>query len=249
MTGHQDTRRRNAALFIGVSTALMLASSASATGFTTFDSGDDGWVGPTGFGGHTFIDDTFGNSAPSMRTQFDDFGITFHNDSNPGFIGDLTATERVDVTIDTYTTQLDFLGLSTPREFIVEFRDYDNPPQFYPYVSVWASLGVLNQDNPGWHTWTATIEDTGVADLPTGWGGTGAEDPVTFEPTLPDDRTFASVLAGVDEIAFTTFVPGYFFSNSMYDVAIDNIGLTQVPAPAGAALLAVAGLVTRRRRA
>ena len=38
------------------------------SGLVTFDSGDDGWNGPTGIGGITFIDNTFGNPAPALRT-------------------------------------------------------------------------------------------------------------------------------------------------------------------------------------
>lgn len=240
---------RCAALICGVAAAVMLVPAASADGFTTFDGGTDGWVGPTGFGGITFVDDTFGNPAPSFRTQFNDFGITFRNSTNPGFIGDYTATPQVDITIDAYTTKLNFLGMPTPRDFIVELRDYDNAPGGYPWVSVWTSLGELDESDPGWHTWSVSIADTSATELPAGWGGYGAEDPNTYAPILPADRTFASVLAGVDEIAFTTYVPGYFYSSSEYDVAIDNIGVYQVPEPGSAALLALmtlAGVIRRR---
>jgi len=239
---------RKTAFVVYATATLACASAAFAGGMTTFDSGDDGWNGPTGIGGITFIDNTFGNPAPALRTQFNNFGITFRNNTNPDYIGDYTATSQVDISIDTYTTQLDFEGMSTPREFIVELRDYDNPPQPFPWVSVWASLGELNQDDPGWDTWSVSIPDTSAADLPAGWGGFGAEDPITFEPTLPADRTFASVLAGVDELAFTTLVPGFDFIFSFYDVAIDNINVAQVPEPSTATLLALCGLTALIRR-
>jgi hypothetical protein len=213
----------------------------------TFDNGDEGWKGPQGFGGMTFIDQNFGNPQPSLRTQFTDFGITFYNNTNPAFTGDFTSTMTAEISIDAYTTALNFLGLPTPREFIVELRDYDAPPAGYPYVSVWHSLGVLDENDPGWHIWGVTIDDTSATDLPPGWGGTGAEDPMTFEPMLPPDRTFASVLAGVDEMAFTTFVPGFFFADSFYDVAVDNITVERIPEPDTFALAAIASALLLRR--
>lgn len=227
---------------------LVLTTAAFAGGMSTFDSGNDGWFGPTGIGGTTFIDTADGNPAPSLRTQFYDFGITFYNNTNPAFIGDYTAAPQILFTVDTNARVMNFLGMPTPRTFIVELRDYDNPPQGYPWVSVWAELGVLDENNPGWHTWTVSIDDTSAVDPPLGWGGYGAEDPNTYEPMLPPDRTFASVLAGVDEIALTTLVPGYFFSFSDYDVALDNIGVFQIPEPTTAALLLLALACVARRR-
>ena len=64
--------------------------------------------------------------------------------------------------------------------------------------------------------------------LPAGWDGYGAEDS-TGMPYLPSDRTFASVLAGVDEVAFTTYVPGMVFGYTYFDVAVDNISISAVP--------------------
>ncbi len=234
-------------LICSVACVLAIAVPATAT-VTTFDNGPEGWSGPQGPGGNSFIDPNFGNTAPSLRTQFSDFGITFRNSTNPGFIGDYTATPEVNFTIDTYTAQLNFLGLPTQREFIVELRDFDNPPAGYPWVSVWASLGVLNESNPGWHTWGVSIPDTSMIDLPAGWGGYGAEDPNTFEPMLPADRTFTDVLAGVDQIAFTTFVPGFFFTMSDYDVAVDNIGAFRVPESTTAVIVLLGAMTVVRRK-
>lgn len=228
--------------------AVLTPATTLAGGLTTFDNGYEGWVGPTGMGGITFIDTSGGNPAPSLRTQFVDFGITFHNSTNPDFVGDYTATPVVDISVDTNTVALNYLGLPTPRDFIVELRDYDNPPAGYPWVSVWTSLGVLDENNPGWHTWGVTIEDTSAVALPDGWGGYGAEDPVTYEPVLPPDRTFTDVLAGVDEIALTTFVPGYFYSDSYYDVALDNISVALTPEPTAGLLLLIGGLTCLSRR-
>lgn len=228
---------------------LAVASGVNAAITTTFSSGLEGWEGPTGIGGATFIDNTLGNAAPSLRTIFNDFGITFSNSSNANFIGDYTTDPAVTISIDTYTSFLNFFGIDATRDFIVELRDFDNPEPGYPWTSVWYNLGTLDASNPGWHSWSVTIADTSAAALPAGWGGYGAEDPNTFEPILPPGRTFTSVLAGVDEIAFTTLVPGFFFGFTDHDVAVDNITLKRVPEPATTGLVLIgASLLLRRRR-
>ena len=61
--------------------------------------------------------------------------------------------------------------------------------------------------------------------MPAGWIGFGAEDPNTFEPILPQGSTSTSVLASVDEMWITGAVPGFFFSNAIFDVRIDNVAL------------------------
>ncbi len=93
-----------------------------------------------------------------------------------------------------------------------------------------------------------TIDDPNATDMPAGWGGYGDEDPNTYEPKLPDGVTFADILAGYDEIVFTTFEPGYFFSDSDFEVRLDNLFISTVPAPASVTLLGLGALVSRRRR-
>ena len=113
-----------------------------------------------------------------------------------------------------------------------------SPPGGMSYLSVFVQYHAA-----------VTVANPTQATLPAGWGGTGAEDPVTFEPTLPPDRTFASVLAGVDEIVFTTFKPGFFYIDEYFDVSVDNIAVTFVPEPASlSALLGATLLLARRRR-
>ena len=82
-----------------------------------------------------------------------------------------------------------------------------------------------------WRSWEVTIGDPDAVEPPPGWGGTGAEDPETFEPTLPANRSFASVLAGADEIAFTTLQPGWGFGFTDFDVRVDNIRFAACLAP------------------
>ena len=72
---------------------------------------------------------------------------------------------------------------------------------------------------------------------------------MTFEPRLPLDRTFDSVLRSVDEIRFTTFVPGFFFGFTNFVMAVDNPTVSAVPEPSviGLAALAAPALLRRRR--
>ena len=92
------------------------------------------------------------------------------------------------------------------------------------------------------------VDQIAVA-LPAGWGGFGAEDPNTFEPILPDGVTYADIMANVDEMVISTLLPGYFFTFDDYDVTLDNISISTVPAPSALALIGLGGMVgTRRRR-
>ena len=69
--------------------------------------------------------------------------------------------------------------------------------------------------------------------LPAGWAGYGSIDPFSLEPTLPPGVTFADVLSGVDELAFTTTAPGFNSTIRNYDFGVDNIRLLAVPEPVG----------------
>jgi hypothetical protein len=138
-------------------------------------------------------------------------------------------------------------GNELTRDLVVELRDYNPPGSNYPYVSVWYNFGEIGSHLPGWRSFEVTI-DPSQTTLPAGWGGTGDEDPVTFEPRLPPDRTFASVLASVDEIHFSTMVPGFFYTFTTFEVQVDNIAVTAVPEPAALGLLSGAGLLALRRR-
>ena len=58
------------------------------------------------------------------------------------------------------------------------------------------------------------------------------------------------MLAGVDEVAFTTLVPGYMYGFTYFDVAVDNISISPVPEPAqgGMLLAGLAGMAALARR-
>ena len=52
----------------------------------------------------------------------------------------------------------------------------------------------------GWVRITFELPDPTSETLPPNWGGTGDEDPQTFEPRLPPGVTYRSVLSSVDEM-------------------------------------------------
>lgn len=212
--------------------ALGLAAGAQAEWsgpgqIATFKNGNSGWTGPKGPGGRTEIDATMGDGAPALHTRFSDFGITFSN-RRAAWLAPFKAPGAVMVGLEANTQAITMGQREVPRTLVVEIRDYDNPPSGEPYVAVWAELGTLTANQPGWQLWSKTISDTQATALPKGWRGTGAYND-SYEPILPADRTFASVLAGADEIVFTTLVPGYMYADAAFDVALDNITVRPVP--------------------
>ena len=207
--------------------ALMLFATpaiAQDTYVVDFDAGAQGWVGPGGSGGTTTIDTEGGNPGANMHTVFNNFFVTFANSTNPEFVTNLTQFQNFTFSIDLKVQDISFFGTPVTRPWLLEIRNHDNPPAGYSFVSVWYLFDWVGQGD--WATWSVHVEDSGIADLPKGWSGTGAEDPVTFEPRLPENRTFADVLAGADEIVFTTAQPGYAFGFTDFDLRIDNISIT-----------------------
>ncbi len=228
--------------------AACLAAPALADTTTTFDNGLEGWS----ISGRTDINPTGGNPGANLHGMlFDVFGADIRNDTNAAFLGDLSRYGAFELSIDIQVNSITFFGQEVSRDLVVELRDYTNG-NGYPWTSVYYNLGTLRaatEGSNGWITYSVVIDDPFATVLPSGWGGYGDEDPHTFEPILPADRTFASVLASVDEISFTTFVPGWFFGFTNFDIQVDNISIRAVPAPSAFALLALGGLVgTRRRR-
>lgn len=229
-------------------TALLAASGIASAALVTFDSGQEGWEGPQGIGGSSFIDTADGNPANSYRTVFTDFGIDFSNSTNPDFVGDFTTSPSLNFSVDVKARLSEFFGIPAPRSFIVEFRSSSlaqGTP--YPWVSVYYELGVI-QSGLDWTNWSVNIANTNSTTLPAGWGGYGDEDPNTFEPRLPAGITFRDVLANTDTISLNTLVPGFFFGFTDFDVSLDNIALTRVPAPASAMMLGLGGTIALRRR-
>jgi hypothetical protein len=197
----------------------------------TFDNGFEGWVGPAGPGGSTSIAPSGGNPGAHMQTVFNNFGITFSTSINAEFLGDYTVSPEVTIGVDIKVDDISFFGTPAPRPWLVELRDLDNPPGGYPWVSVWYKFADVSSNTHGsWTDFEILIADTSASALPTGWGGYGAEGPLG-EPMLPANRTFSDVLAGIDQVAFTTLEPGFFFGFTDFDVRLDNIRIASTAEP------------------
>lgn len=188
-----------------------------------FENGPEGWNAAG-----AFIDGGDGNPLPSFHVVLNNFGIDIRNSSDPAFIGDFGAKGPVTIAVDLKVNAIAFFGQPVSREFIIELRDFDTAQGGAPWASVWSSAGFYSAD-PEWTTLTFDVPDPDSTELPSGWNGAGAEDPDTFEPILPPGVTYADVLSGVDEIAITTFVPGFFFGFTDFDVQVDNITITPSP--------------------
>ena len=215
---------------------IALASSTLIAGdtTTTFDNGLEGWS----ISGRTTIDIAGGNPDENLHgILIDVFGADTRNSTNLSFLGDYNRFGgAIELSIDIKVNSITFFNGEVPRELVVDLRDFDNDNGF-PWTSTWYSLGVLDSRvNNEWVTYSIIIEDTASLDLPAGWRGSGAEDPNTFEPILPEGRTFASVLESVDEITFTTFVPGFFFGFTNFDIQVDNITIRSIAGPCPADL-------------
>lgn len=210
---------------------------------TTFDSGLEGWS----ISGRTNISMAGNPGACIDDTLIDVFGISIRNASNPSFIGNLAArggpmSFAVDVRTDSYT----FFGTEVARTLIAEFVDNTPSSQGLPYVSVWVPIGTI-AGNGQWTSYATPAFNPSSLTLPAGWGGYGGEDTVG-NSFLPPDRTFASVMASVDEVRFTTFVPGFFYGFSNAIMAVDNPRITVVPTPGTLAMMGLSVVCLRRRR-
>ncbi len=201
----------------------MGTTEALATAVVTFDNGPEGWIGS----GDTFIDAEGGNPGANLHTIASGFGVTFRNSTNEDFATDYTQWPMVRLSIDVKVNRIEFFGMPVSRPWVVELRDLDDPPGNYPWVSVWLELAEIER-NPEWITYSVTIFDTSSETLPPGWGGYGAETK-SGEPILPPDRTFADVLAGIDEAVYTTFKPGFLFLQTDFDIQLDNITIDTCP--------------------
>ncbi|MBC24167.1 MAG: hypothetical protein CMJ32_09670 [Phycisphaerae bacterium] len=217
------------AILVAWSVAMSLAilpSHGEDTVVVTFDNGPEGWS----INGWDTIDPDNGNPGANINIDIiDAFGIEVRNSGpNENFIGDYFQKNVRRLGIDVEVNWILFGGIQVPRDFVVELRDYDNPPQGYQWVSVYLNTGPLPAAGSGWESirFDVPLQE----ELPPGWGGTGAEDPRTFMPILPPDRTYGSVLQGVDAVVFTTFVPGYVFGFTDYNVRVDNISITTADA-------------------
>ena len=233
-------------VLVGLATA---AGSVADAAVVTFDNGNEGWFGPEGPGGSTGIENTGGNPGNHLHTVFNNFGIEFSTTTNQAFLGDYTQYSSVTLSIDVRVESIQFFGQNVARDLIVDLRSFSLGQGGYPWSSVWFNL-TLMETGEDWATYGVTINNPSSTTLPAGWGGTGAEHPTTFEPMLPANLTFADVMADVEEVAFSTYVPGFFYGFTDFDLRVDNIRIetTPIPAPGALALLGLASLAGGRRR-
>jgi hypothetical protein len=217
-------------LTAGIATILLLGLSATALhaqnlASVGFDNGDEGFS----INNFVQIEAAGGNPGESLRypDPIDNFGITLRNSTHPAFIGDYSVKGDVRLSLDAKVDYIQNFGLAHIRELVVILYDDDQQGPSGP-AGVWTSMGILNGNGAPWTTMSIDVTDVTSATLPAGWGGRGDEDLSTFEPILPAGATYASVLAGVDRIEFTTLVPGYFFSFSHYDVSYDNVAIEPI---------------------
>jgi len=215
----KPARSRTAIALITTIGLMTLAGQASAQIVTGFENGFEDWS----VSGRQTIAPTGGNPDANLVGILSSFAFDVRNNTNAALLGDLTRIPSIRLTIDVKVNSINFFFSPVTRDLIVELRDNTNNNGL-PYTSVYFVLDTLSASRPGWMTLSVVIEDTSAEDLPRGWRGTGAEDPVTFEPILEPGRTFASVLASVDSINFTTAVPGFFFGSTDFDIQIDNVG-------------------------
>lgn len=212
---------------LGIVTMIYGSAFAGEPLPTDFSSGANGWSGPGGIGGATTIELDGGNDGAYMLTVFNDFGITFRNNTNTDYLGDYTSADLITVSIDVRVDYLNFFGQDVSRPWLLELRDFDTAQGGYPWTSAWFLFDDISQSqNSEWTTYSVTFDPNSM-DLPPGWGGYGAEDPDTFEPILPEGVAFSDVLSGVDEMVFTTLQPGFFFSFTDHTIGIDNITITR----------------------
>jgi hypothetical protein len=211
-------KKELAGLLLSVVSAIASAAPTSTT--VTFSNGTEGWAGIGDGQGGSWIDNTGSKDRSSYHSRiYQTFGLNWVTRTNQAFVGDYSKARSVTLGIDVRTNSITFEGIDVRRHLVVELRDYQNPYGNMPYTSVWYDLGEIGANTSGWQHMSVTIPDTTSETLPHGWGGYGDD------VSLPPGRTFANVLAHIDEVAFTTFVPGYSYGFTNFDVEIDNIAI------------------------
>lgn len=223
--------RIGAAVVAAVVVAVHSAGAQIVVSSETFDHEGTPW---TANGVETLVNDGRGISGQYLQLPFlDFFGAHLRTeDPRSGLLGDLTRYHQgLTITYDMATFAFqDFDGNNidpASRPVIMQLFDRGDPNDFEDDVSVWVETRHIPSVEEGWVRFTFTIPDPSSVTLPEGWGGTGAEDPVTFEPILPPGRTYTSVLRSVDEVQFTTFKPGYFYGFAFWEIGWDNITVTR----------------------
>ena len=187
-----------------------------------FEAGPEGWS----LNGWDTVTPTGGN--PDARLHWDNFidtfGMSARTETHKAFLGDYTAKGPVTLAIDFQVNFIQFFFSAVPRDLVVILYD-DDDFAGAPPAAVWKNLGTLDGNGMPWTTFATTVPDVLSAELPAGWEGYGDYDRKTLAPILPAGRTWTNVLQGIDRIEFTTFVPGWFFGFTFFDLSVDNISI------------------------
>lgn len=229
---------------------IAAATGAAHAGITdsvvTFDNGMEGF---NVTGGFNDILPAGGNDGAYLNSITESFGVEWHTRSNDAFLGDYTQYDQVTLSIDVQVDSIQFFGQDATRSLAVELRNSRYSAGIFEYGSVFFVLdrNINAVNNSDWMTFSVTF-DPNSTDLPAGWGGYGGSDDADG-PVLPDGATFADVVSNVDQFLFSTMVPVERYPFTNFDIAVDNISISTVPAPSALALIGLSGLVgTRRRR-
>jgi opacity protein-like surface antigen len=227
------TRLNSRFLSLCAAAVSAIAADAHATVIDSQDfEGDPGTLfgGWLANGNQMTFTDEFGTFIGLPYLDF--WGAELRNDNTESpVIGDLTKyTGGMNYTASIRLFALDsFFGDPIdPANYpvVIEFIDYGDPNNPFDNVSVYKIGDTVPQIAEGWKTFSFDVPDPSQDELPDGWGGTGAEDPVTFEPILPPGRTYASVMASVDEVRISTFVPGFFYGANFWQIGFDDAVVT-----------------------
>jgi hypothetical protein len=214
---------------IAAAGAVCASASAQQLSLETFE--DDGSILWTLNGNQMILDDGRGIDGPYVVIPLDSYwGVTLGTAEGAitGLTGDLTThTQGLQVSFDLRNfVFINFFGDPidpASRPIILELHDDGDPREFGDEVSVWFRGDNMPSMDEGWKSYEYTIPVPDGDEMPAGWGGTGAEDPVTFEPKLPEGRTFRSVLQNVTRVSISTFEPGYFYTFSGIEFGADNV--------------------------
>jgi probable HAF family extracellular repeat protein len=207
---------------------LLLANavSAQATSVITFDQGWEGW---NASGSNTTIVSTGGNPGSHASTDENLYDLAYWVDdimsTGSPFIGNLAQHESITFSVDVKVQSIAVNGTEVTRPLIIGFR------KFGSNASVWHVLGELHAGQE-WTTYSVTVDPRSTS-LPQGWGGTGADDPDTGGPVLPNGVTFASVMADVNETALYGTIPYQSNDAADFKVRIDNLRIVHGSKPAG----------------
>lgn len=228
---------RRARTLLGLAACAGISAGAGAQTVSTcdFETARGPWLVN---GNETLVNDGNGPTGQYIVLPDGDFwGVTLSSDqTSTGLTGDITrhgAALRVSFDIRTFRFDNFFGEPIDPnsRPLILHLHDRGDPNDFSDDAGVWISTTAIPATEDGWQRREFTIPLPVGGEMPAGWGGTGGEDPVTFEPTLPPGRTYASVLASVDEVEISTFQPGYFYTFCFWHIGFDNVLVEQIGAP------------------